>query len=98
VEPRIQGAIGNLEVYSPFPECGSTHVTLQNCVPPGLVASLETSALAAAAHVPLSISIPQDYPPGVYTLNVSADTIITTPDQKEPFKVGYIAVFSIEVE
>ncbi len=81
--PLINGISGNMEVYSSLPQCGTINVSV-GCTPSGISVSLPSSSrVSSIAHMPLTISVSKDMPPGTYWYSL-ATIPINDPSQNLP--------------
>ena len=94
--PKISGISGDMQVYSSLPECGTITIDM-GCTPHGITVSLPTSnRVSSTAHVPLTISVSKDMPPGTYWYSL-AITPIKDPFKNLPESSGYVDAFAIKV-
>jgi hypothetical protein len=96
VTPMINGVVGDVEITSSLPVCGTVDISL-GCTPSGITVSLPTNQrVLSAANLPLTVSVSDSVPPGIYWYSLSVTPL---RDQKNvPPSAGYIAAFGIEVQ
>jgi hypothetical protein len=94
--PLISGMSGDVEVYSSLPECGTVNVQI-GCTPHGITVSLPSNVrVSSATHLPLTISVSKDMPPGTYWFSI-ATTPVKDPSKNLPESSGYIEAFAIRI-
>lgn len=96
IDQKIEGSKGNVKVYdATMPECGTDNPP-PTCVNQALIASISKDYVLKDENLFLSLTAPKNLSPGVYSYDVSIDTIINTTGE-EPTNIGHVIAFTVEV-
>lgn len=95
VAPKLPSIIGSVSFQNFGIYCSNYNIT--KCTPYGITSMLSTTKITKPTHLFLTINVPSDYPTGIYSEEIMANTTLGEPYQSTLFDDGDIDGFHIQV-